>query len=66
VDTLHLPPETLATIAEAVKPKTMIFTHLMERPVGFARYYDLAKTVRLAEEHAGKVVVADEGMEIDF
>ena len=66
VDTLHLPPEVLAAIAEAVKPKTMVFTHLTERPIGFAYYYDIDKTVRLAEKSAGKVIVAEDGMELEL
>ncbi len=66
IDTLHLPPEVLAGIAKAVKPKTMVFTHLTERPIGFARYYDLDKTVRLASQYAGKVVVAEDGMKLEL
>lgn len=66
IDTLHLPPEVLGEIAAAVKPKTMVFTHLAERPIGFAYYYDLDKTVSLAKKSAGKVVVAEEGMELEL
>ena len=66
IDTLHLPPEELEKIVEATDVKTVVFTHLTERPIGFARYYDLDKTVSLAERHAGRVVVAQEGMELEL
>jgi len=66
VDTLHLPPEVLAAITDAVKPKTMVFTHLTERPIGFAYYYDIDKTVSLARKSAGKVIVAADGMQLEL
>lgn len=66
LDTLHLPPEELEKIVEATGAKTVVFTHLTERPIGFARYYDLDKTVSLAERHAERVVVAQDGLELEL
>ena len=66
LDTLHLPPEELEKIVEATGAKTVVFTHLTERPIGFARYYDLDKTVSLAERHAERVVVAQDGLQLEL
>jgi len=66
IDTLHLPPEEFEKIVEATGAKTVVFTHLTERPIGFARYYDIDKTVSLAERHAERVVVAQDGMELEL
>jgi ribonuclease BN (tRNA processing enzyme) len=66
IDTLHIPPEELAKIAAKVKPKTMVFSHLSERQMPLFKHYDLNKTVALASKEAGKVVVAEDGLELKF
>jgi len=64
IDTLHIPPEELAKIAAKVKPKTMVFSHLTERQLPVFKHYDLSKTTALCSKEAGKVVVAEDGMEL--
>jgi ribonuclease Z len=64
IDTLHMPPEELAKIAAKVKPKTMVFSHLSERQLPAFKHYDLNKTLSLCSKEAGKVVVAEDGMEL--
>jgi len=66
IDTLHVPPEELEKIVEATHAKTGVFTHLTERPIGFARYYDIDKTVSLAKRHAERVIVAQDGMDLEL
>ncbi|MCL5744289.1 MAG: MBL fold metallo-hydrolase, partial [Acidobacteria bacterium] len=64
IDTLHMPPEELANVAATVKPKTLVLSHLTERFLPLFKHYDLKKTVDLCSKQAGKVVVAQEGLEL--
>jgi len=64
IDTLHIPPEELAKVAAKVKPKTMVLSHLLERQMPLFKHYNLPKTVELCSQEAGKVVVAEGGMEL--
>ena len=68
VDTLHLVPEELAKLVQAIAPKRVVFSHLAERtgPQPVFRGYDLPKTVRLASDHAEEVIVAEDGMELEL
>ncbi len=68
VDTLHLVPEELEKLVEAVGPKKVIFSHLAERtgPQPVFKGYDLEKTLRLARPHAEEVIVAEDGMELEL
>jgi ribonuclease BN (tRNA processing enzyme) len=68
VDTLHLVPEELGKLVQAIAPKRVVFSHLAERtgPQPVFRGYDLAKTIELAGEYAEEVIVAEDGMELDL
>jgi ribonuclease BN (tRNA processing enzyme) len=64
IDTLHLAPEELGKVTAAVHPKTLVLSHLSERYIPVFKHYDLKKTVDLCQKGAGKVVIAQEGMEL--
>lgn len=64
IDTLHLAPEELAGVVGMIKPKTLVLSHLSERFLPVFKHYDLNKTVEMCKRVAGKVIVAQEGMEV--
>jgi ribonuclease BN (tRNA processing enzyme) len=66
IDTLHIPPEELARIAAAARPDTLVLFHLAERDLPVFQHYDLKKTVELCSKSVKRVVVAEEGMQLEF
>lgn len=66
IDTLHLPPEELAKIAAAARPETLVLSHLAERALPVFKHYDLKKTIELCSKNVKRVVVAEEGMQLEF
>ncbi len=64
IDTLHLSPEVLAKIVATAAPKTVVFSHMAERPIPIFQKYDAKRAAELAGKSGVKVVVATEGMSL--